>query len=455
MQPPVQFATTSDGVRIAYCCHGEGPPLVFVRGWLSHLEWMWDAPAFRAYFQALAQHFRLVRYDGRGNGLSDRDVTALDLDSLVLDLDAVIDALGLRDVTLYASCYGGPIAIAYTVNHPDRVTRLIIEGSFARGEAIAPPERQRDFIYMVRNWWPAGAGVVDHLTRPDTSETKLGDLIRGRPTPLSGSASPQVAAELYSTAFRIDITDLLPHVHVPTLVLHPRNSQAIPFELGRQLAAQIPGARFVAVESSAHNLWEGDVRAALAAIGDFVGVNIEYEAPATAGTAATSAVSVVLFTDLEGSTILTDRLGDEAAQQLVRAHNVAVRGALRAHGGTEIKHTGDGIMASFPAASAALDCAIAAQRAFAPHARAAPMPGRMRVGINAGEPLAEEGDLFGTAVQVARRICDAAEPGQILVSDVVRQLVAGKQYLFASRGETPLRGFEDPVRLFELRWKQG
>jgi class 3 adenylate cyclase len=415
---------------------------------------MWGAPTFRAYFQALAQHFGLIRYDGRGNGLSDHDVTALDLDSLVLDLDAVVDALGLRDVTLYASCYGGPIAITYTVNHPDRVTRLVIEGSFARGEAIAPPERQRDFIYMIRNWWPAGAGVVDHLTRPDTSETKLGDLIRGTPTPLSGSASPQVAAELYSMAFRIDITDLLPQVRVPTLVLHPRDSQAIPFELGRQLAAQIPGARFVAVEGSAHNLWEGDARAALAAIGDFVGVDLEYEPPATAAPLATSAVSVVLFTDLERSTTLTDRLGDEAAQELVRAHNTAVRDALRAHGGTEIKHTGDGIMASFPAASAALDCAIAAQRAFDPQGRAALVPARMRVGINAGEPLSEEGDLFGTAVQVARRVCDAAEPGQILVSDVVRQLVAGKQYHFADRGETSLRGFEEPVRLLQLLWEQ-
>ncbi|KKK82021.1 hypothetical protein LCGC14_2807550, partial [marine sediment metagenome] len=147
----------------------------------------------------------------------------------------------------------------------------------------------------------------------------------------------------------------------------------------------------------------------------------------------------------------TQRLGDANAQDLVRIHNTIVRDSLKAQGGSEIKHTGDGIMASFPSASGALECALAIQQAVADQSDS---PLRVRIGLNAGEPIAEEEDLFGTAVQLAARICAHAEPGQILTSDLVKGLAAGKRFLFADRGETALRGFEDPVPLFELRWRE-
>jgi adenylate cyclase len=160
----------------------------------------------------------------------------------------------------------------------------------------------------------------------------------------------------------------------------------------------------------------------------------------------------ILFTDMEGSTSLTQRLGDAKAQALLRAHNDVIRGALKSHGGAEIKHTGDGIMASFSTASKALDAAIAIQRAFAArNEETADEATRVRIGLNAGEPVAEGEDLFGTAVQLASRIAARAEPGQVLVSDVVRQLAAGKGFLFSDEGNTVLRGFEDPVRLFGVR----
>ena len=163
----------------------------------------------------------------------------------------------------------------------------------------------------------------------------------------------------------------------------------------------------------------------------------------------------ILFTDMQSSTAITQRLGDARAQEVRRAHNEIVRSALQATGGSEIKHTGDGIMASFTTASAALDCAIAIQRGVADHVEAHPdTPLALYVGLNAGEPIAEEGDLFGTSVDLAARICDHAEPGQIVASDVVRQLAAGKDFLFADLGETALRGFEDPVKLWEVRWEE-
>ena len=151
---------------------------------------------------------------------------------------------------------------------------------------------------------------------------------------------------------------------------------------------------------------------------------------------------------------MTERLGDAKARAVLRNHERIVREALRAHGGAEVKAMGDGFMASFSSATRALECAIATQRAFAQHNETAEEPMRVRIGLNAGEPIAEEEDLFGTAVNMAARIAAQAQGGEILASDVVRQLVAGKGFLFADRGEVALRGFEDPVRLYEVRWRE-
>lgn len=172
--------------------------------------------------------------------------------------------------------------------------------------------------------------------------------------------------------------------------------------------------------------------------------------PAPAG----GAFRTVLFTDIEGSTALTERLVDEGAREVLREHERITREALRAHGGAEIKTMGDGFMASFGSATQALECAVAVQRAFASHNETAKEPIRVRIGLNAGEPIAEEEDLYGTTVNMAARIAAQARGGEILVSNVVRQLVAGKGFEFADRGEQPMKGLKEPVRVFEVSWKQ-
>jgi adenylate cyclase len=192
-----------------------------------------------------------------------------------------------------------------------------------------------------------------------------------------------------------------------------------------------------------------------------VGYKIEKGEDAGAGSGRAGAVAepaagpvTILFTDIEGSTTLTQRLGDEAAQEVLRAHNAIVRDALSAHSGSEVKHTGDGIMASFPLASKALDCAVAIQKEIAGRlGEQAVVHLRVRIGLNAGEPVSEEEDLFGASVQLARRICDAAEPGQILVSAVVKGLAAGKRFSFSEMGAVTLRGFEEPLHLYEVSWQ--
>ncbi len=166
------------------------------------------------------------------------------------------------------------------------------------------------------------------------------------------------------------------------------------------------------------------------------------------------ALVTILFTDMESSTALTQQIGDAAAHEIRRAHNQIVRSTLSANAGSEIKHTGDGIMATFTSASSALDAAIAIQRGVAAHKEENPgSPLGVYVGINAGEPIAEDDDLFGTSVDLTARLVDHAQPGQIIASDVLRQLAAGKDFLFSELGETELRGFEDPVKLWELRWQ--
>jgi class 3 adenylate cyclase len=168
---------------------------------------------------------------------------------------------------------------------------------------------------------------------------------------------------------------------------------------------------------------------------------------------ASGGLATILFTDVEGSTALTQRLGDAAAREVLREHERITREAIRDHHGSEIKATGDGFMASFSSATRALECAIAIQNSVDAQHSTVNSQLRIRIGLNAGEPIAEDDDLFGTAVIVAARIAALAQGGEILVSDVVRQLVAGKQFLFNDRGEHPLKGFEDPVRVFEVRWR--
>ncbi len=167
------------------------------------------------------------------------------------------------------------------------------------------------------------------------------------------------------------------------------------------------------------------------------------------------AVRAILFTDLESSVATTQRLGDAEAMDLLRTHDGLIRDALKEHAGSEVKHTGDGIMASFIAASAAVECSIAIQRAFHAHnEQHSDSPLRIRIGLCAGEPVMEHEDLFGAAVQLARRICDCAKPGEILIANVIRELCMGKGFLFSDREEQALRGFEDPVRLYEVPWQE-
>jgi class 3 adenylate cyclase len=271
------------------------------------------------------------------------------------------------------------------------------------------------------------------------------------------SMTPESVVAFFESLEKIDVTQQLPSVKAPTLVMHGDVPTGIlRLELSKEIAAGIPNARLVILRPfDVRQLWD-DVQTH--AVEEFLGIADRPAPPPSPvpepETADAGGLRIILFSDVESNTELLQKLGDDRWRVLLREHERITRKQLAAHGGDEIKGTGDGFVASFLSAARAIECAIAIQRALESGSAFAEAPLRVRIGLNAGEPISEGGDLFGTAVTTASRIMDQAQGGEILVSDVVRQLVAGKGFLFTDRGEAALRGFDDPTRIYELRWRE-
>jgi len=446
MEPRIQYAQTKDGVSIAFSTLGEGMPYVEMPYPVSHLQLSWEVPEIRSWYERLAERWQIVRYDGRGTGLSDRDVTDFSLDAGVRDLEAVVGRLGLERFALWAPVFSGPVGIAYAVRHPEQVSHLIFWHSVARTTDLTGGPQAQALLQLANADWEmfteTFAQVVSGWSEGEEAH-RFAAIIRDSMT--------QEGLQALMSAPDIDVTELLPQVRSPTLVLHRREILLPPLDTARVLASRIPNARLALLEGASGGPHLGDTEAVLRAIDEFLGEGEETVVGAQPPEAGH--VHTILFTDVEGTTALTQRLGDAKARELLREHERMVRDALKTHAGSEVKTMGDGFMASFSSATKALECAIAMQRAFAERNESAEEPIMVRVGLNAGEPIAEDDDLFGTAVNMAARICGHAEAGQILAPVVVRELAAGKQFLLADLGETELRGFEDPVRLYELRWR--
>jgi DNA-binding winged helix-turn-helix (wHTH) protein/alpha-beta hydrolase superfamily lysophospholipase len=258
--PPqeVHFCTAADGVRIAYAMAGQGEPLIKAANWLNHLEYDWQSPIWSHLFHALAAERRLIRYDERGNGLSDWDVADISFDAFVNDLESVVEATGLKRFALLGISQGAAASISYAVRHPERVSHLVLYGGFARGRRKRDPVQADIMISLIRQGWgrenPAFRQFFSSLFVPDGSHEQwqwFNDLQRI-------TTSPENAARIMQATGDVDITHLLPQVKVPTLVLHCRNDAAISFDEGRKLAAGISGARFVALESRNHLVLESE-----------------------------------------------------------------------------------------------------------------------------------------------------------------------------------------------------
>jgi class 3 adenylate cyclase len=368
------------------------------------------------------------------------------LEDQVRDLEAVIDQTGADQVDVYAGLHSGPPAILYAAQHPDRVRHLVLFCSYADGAEFATSPITRATRPIINQAWDFYAEAVARLLlgwSENAAAERFAELVRECTT-------PEMAEMALTATTTYDVTALLREVESPTLVLHRRELAIADMDDARTLAAGIPGARLSVLEGTSVAPYLGDADSVIAEIDAFLGGRSRARLPGA--TADAGALRTILFTDVEGSTALTQQLGDEAARAVIRDHERIVREELERHGGAEVKTMGDGFMASFGSAIAAVECAIEIQRRLAAHNASTDHPILIRVGMSAGEPIAEDDDLFGTAVIAAARIGAGARGGEIHVSDVVRQLVAGKGFDFADRGNVELRGFDEPQRLFEVHW---
>jgi len=264
----IQFCTTVDGVRIAYALVGHGPFLVFPPGWISHLQLQWEHPFTREYLEKGTRNQTFLFYDKHGCGLSERNRTEFTLESEVRPLEAVIDHLKLKRFALFGFSQAGPIAIAYAVKYPRRVSHLILFDSYARGGAITTEEFKKSFTSLIRSAWGVGSKALADMFLPGADVSALNWSMRLQ----REAATPEMAAKLLDLTFNLNVTDLLPRLRVPTLVIHRKGSKAIPFNLGREMASMIPNSRFIPLEGSVHIPFFGDADAVLRIIGEFLGI---------------------------------------------------------------------------------------------------------------------------------------------------------------------------------------
>ena len=325
MEQDIRFCKTEDGVRIAYATLGSGPPLVWLVGWLSHLELDVNFPPYRERCERLSESFTLVKLDKRGTGLSQRGINDLSLDAHVLDVEAVTADVGIDKFALFGYSEGGPVAIKYVERHQDQISHLVLGGTSASPErALGGPEMQNAVMSIVKQQWGLGAGLMAELMFGEDADPAIQ---RAFAVYQQQAATAEDALHGAESFLDWDVASSLPGIVVPTLVLHARDDRTAPIEGGQELAAAIKDARFVSFEG--HHAPDQKQAAEMddAIRGFILGKAAEPEPPEN----PSRGLVTILFTDMESSTALTQRLGDDAAQELVRQHNSVVREALGAH----------------------------------------------------------------------------------------------------------------------------
>lgn len=443
MQLRMQYATAADGVRIAFGTAGSGPWIVRVPGppfVHSQIEWEQGSD----FFDRLAANWSVVQFDPRGCGLSDREPADLTLEARLLDIEAVVERLGLEQFVLHGIGWSGPAVITYAVRNPHKVTHLVLDDSQARIQDFMSIPQIRALDQLTGEW----ESFLDYLVFMTYG------LSRAEAEPvksfLRATVTQDGARRIFAALRDDDVTGLLPQVSQPTLVVQHAGLARQEIDNARQLAAMIPNARLLVLEGMATDNTDRIV----AGIAELLGAEVApFRMAVTSPPRQQGGVRAILFTDMVGHTEMMSRLGDEKGREVLREHERITRETLARFSGDEVKTLGDGFMASFGSVTLAVECAVALQKAFAGREQEGREPIRIRIGLNAGEPIEEGGDLFGATVIMASRIAMQAGAGEILASDVVRALCAGKGFLFADRGENVLRGFEDPVRLYQIGWR--
>jgi pimeloyl-ACP methyl ester carboxylesterase len=437
--PEVRYADGS-GVEIAYQVLGEGPPdVVWVAGAITHLGVLWEHTGYRRFCEQLASFSRLILFDKRGMGLSERTRIGT-LEERMDDVRAVMDAAGSERAALIGVSEGGPMSMLFAATYPERTQALLLIGAEVKEEKTddwpwgeATTEEFESWMASVGERW--GKGLIAPLYFPDDPDVE--GLKRWFGKLQTAAMTPRDAVAFMRVGHDIDVRDVVPTVHVPTLIMHRVDDPVCHVENARYLAANVPGARYVELPGNLHIPWAGSGDEILAEVREFLtGVR---EAPEPNRVLAT-----VLFTDIVGSSERATELGDQRWREVLEAHHAAVRRELERFRGRELDTAGDGFLASFDGPARAIRSARAAVDAV----RGIGLD--LRAGVHTGECEVIGEKLAGIAVHIGARVAGQARPGEVLVSSTVRDLVAGSGLEFEDRGQTALKGIPGEWRLFAL-----
>jgi len=448
----IGYARTVDGIDIAYTVFGEGPDLLVAPGFVTHLDLIWDLPPFQPIL-GLGDRFRVIVLDKRGTGLSDRSLGFGSLEDRTEDLRAVLDAVGSEQVILYGISEGGPMSIYYTATHPDRVRALVLYGTGARfdPEVIARSEASRGtwfastlargidaFLDEIAGQWGRGTAYQSFLSHPPDPEAARRVLARYE----RSACTPQMCREIMRRNLELDVTPFLPVISVPTLVLNCDLDPIVPVVAARDLARQIPGARYVEIEGDFHGSWRREDNHKLGPpLASFL-AEVLGESRSTPDAVGERELATVLFTDFVSSTERASEVGDAAWKAMLDGHERAAEEAIGRIGGRLIEKTGDGLLATFTGPSQAVAAARAVQDA------ALGLGVGVRAGIHTGEIERRGERIGGIGVHIAARVMSLAKAGEVLASRTVRDLAVGSKLEFEDRGTHTLKGVSDPWQIY-------
>jgi pimeloyl-ACP methyl ester carboxylesterase len=428
-----RYAKNGD-INVAYQVFGEGDvDLVMVPGFISHIENYWDEPRFAEWLRRLGSFSRVILFDKQGTGLSDRASKLPGMDERMDDVSAVMDAVGIEQAAIFGISEGGSLATLFAASHPDRAQALILYGAFAQFTSWIPTQEALEGLFQyIDSAWGSGESL------PMFAPTMKDDLALkqwwGKFERLGGS--PGAVKTIMRMNSQIDITDILPTVNVPTLIIHRKDDVAVNVEGGRLLAERIPNAKYVELSGVDH----------LPMVGENPDQILDEMAQFLTGELrpieTECILATVLFTDIVDSTQRAAELGDRQWRDLLERHHSLVRGELNRFRGQEVDTAGDGFFATFDGPARGIRCACAIRDSVSGFG----IP--IRAGLHTGECEVMEDKISGIAVHIGARVMEKAEPGEVLVSSTVKDLVAGSGLHFNDRGKYDLKGVPGEWRIF-------
>ena len=436
MEAQTKYAKSGD-VHIAYRVFGDGPhDILLVPGTLSHVELYWELPVNEYILKRLTSFARVIVFDKRGQGLSDR-VAEQSLEERIGDVRAVLDAVGSKRATVFGWSEGGPMSLFFAATYPERTSALVMFGTFASMRAephCLSQERFDRFMAAVEAHW--GEGMLVPINAPSMRNDKAFVQSFGRLE--RAASSPGGIQALFRADYENDARHLLPSIRVPTLILHRKDDSTIPVACGHDMAQKIPGAKYVELPGEDHLLQALDQEVLdrlLDEVEEFV-TGVRHRADPD------RVLATVMFTDIVRSTERAAEMGDLRWRELLNDYYAVVRKELAVFRGREVDTAGDGLLATFDGPNRAIRCACSVRE------RLRPLGLEVRTGLHTGECELMGNNIGGIAVHIAARVAAAAEPDEVLVSSTVRDLVAGSGLRFADRGMHALKGVPDEWRLF-------